>query len=136
MPKIKINGEILNCVHSFTYMYLGGSLSFSNSLDKEISTRIAKASASYGRLQKRVWSERGLIMETKCAMYKAVVLSTLLYGCKSWTLYRRHVTLLEQFNQSCLRRILDIKWFNKFQTLKCYKKPRCKALILCWHFPS
>lgn len=49
-PKIKIDGKILNCVDSFTY--LGSSLSSSNSLDKEISTRIAKASASYGRLQK------------------------------------------------------------------------------------
>ena len=84
-PKIKIDGKILNCVDSFTY--LGSSLSSSNSLDKEISTRIAKASASYGRLQKRVWCDRGLSIETKCAVYKAVVLSALLYGCESWTLY-------------------------------------------------
>ena len=62
-PKIKIDGKILNCADSFTY--LGSSLSSANSLDKEISTRIAKASASYGRLQKRVWCDRGLSIETK-----------------------------------------------------------------------
>ena len=71
-PKIKIDGRILNCVDSLTY--LGSSLSSSNSLDKEISTRIAKANASYGRLQKRVWCDRGLSIETKCAVCKAVVL--------------------------------------------------------------
>ena len=79
-PKIKIDGKILNCVDSFTY--LGSSLSSCNSLDKEISTRIAKAIASYGRLQKRVWCDRGLRIETKCAVCKAVVLSALLYGCE------------------------------------------------------
>ncbi|KAL8601457.1 hypothetical protein ACOMHN_000399 [Nucella lapillus] len=51
MPEIKIDGKVLNNVDSFTY--LGSSLSSSNSLDKEISNRIAKASASYGRLYKR-----------------------------------------------------------------------------------
>ena len=106
-PKIKIDGKILNCVDSFTY--LGSSLSSSNSLDKEISTRIAKANASYGRLQKRVWCDRGLSIEIKCAVYKAVVLSALLYGCESWTLYRRHTKLLDQFHQRCLRRIMNIK---------------------------
>ncbi|KAK2554279.1 hypothetical protein P5673_024283 [Acropora cervicornis] len=44
-PKIKIDGKILNCVDSLTY--LESSLSSSNSLDKEISIRIEKASASY-----------------------------------------------------------------------------------------
>ncbi|KAL8609001.1 hypothetical protein ACOMHN_059932 [Nucella lapillus] len=50
-PEIKIDGKVLNNIDSFTY--LGSSLSFSNSLDKEISNRIAKASASYGRLHKQ-----------------------------------------------------------------------------------
>ncbi|KAL8568596.1 hypothetical protein ACOMHN_006257 [Nucella lapillus] len=78
MPEIKIDGKVLNNVDSFTY--LGSSLSSSNSLDKEISNRIAKASASYGRLHKRVWNERGLKLETKCAVYRGVVLTALLYG--------------------------------------------------------
>ncbi|KAL8625309.1 hypothetical protein ACOMHN_030067 [Nucella lapillus] len=95
MSEIKIDGKVLNNVDSFTY--LGSSLSSSNSLDKEISNRIAKASASYGRLHKRVWNERGLNLETKCAVYRA--LTALLYGCESWTVYRRHVKLLDQFHQ-------------------------------------
>ena len=100
IPNIQIDGKVLNNVDSFTY--LGSTLSSNNSLDKEISSRIAKASASFGRLQKRVWKERGLRQDTKCAVYKAVVLTALLYGCESWTLYSKHVKLLEQFHQRCL----------------------------------
>ena len=73
MPEIKIDGKALNNVDSFTC--LGSSFSSSNILDKEISNRIAKASASYGRLHKRVWNERGLKLETESAVYRAVVLS-------------------------------------------------------------
>ena len=63
MPEIKIDGKVLNNVDSFTY--LGSSLSSSNCLDKEVSNRIAKACASFGRLHKRVWNERCLKIEKK-----------------------------------------------------------------------
>ena len=66
MPETKIDGKTLNNVDSSTY--LGSSLSSSNSLNKEVSNRIAKASASYGRLHKQVWNERGLKLEAKCAV--------------------------------------------------------------------
>ncbi|KAL8612753.1 hypothetical protein ACOMHN_033752 [Nucella lapillus] len=116
MPEIKIDGKVLNNVDSFTY--LGSSHSSSNSLDKEISNCIAKASASYRRLHKRVCNERGLKLETKCAVYRAVVLTALLYGCESLTVYRRHVKLLDQFHQRCLRRILNIKWYHRVSNVK------------------
>ena len=65
-PEILIDGKTLNNADSFTY--LGSILSASNSLDKEISSRIAKASASFGRLRKHVWNERGLRKETKLSL--------------------------------------------------------------------
>ena len=43
-------------------------------------------------------------------MYRAVVLTTLLYGSESWVTYRRHLRLLERFHQRCLRIILNIHW--------------------------
>ena len=85
MPEIKIEGKALNKVDSFTY--LCSSLSSSNNLDGEVSIHIAKASASYGRLHQRVWNERGLKLETKCAVCRDVILTALLYGCESWTAY-------------------------------------------------
>ena len=52
IPEIKIDGHVLNTVDSFTYM--ASNISSSGTLDKYISNRIAKASASIDRLYKRV----------------------------------------------------------------------------------
>eukprot|EP00061_Rhincodon_typus_P012046 g37509.t1 len=35
---------------------------------------------------------------------------TLLYGSETWTIYRRHLKALEQYQQRCLRKILRIRW--------------------------
>jgi len=43
------------------------------------------------RLEPRLWNERGARLSTKVAVYKAVVVATLLYGCESWNTSRRHV---------------------------------------------
>ena len=44
------------------------------------SLRIGKASGSFGKLTKRLWSERGVRLVTNINVYCAVVLPTLLYG--------------------------------------------------------
>ena len=79
-PSIMIDGAALKNVENFTY--LGSCLSSSGGLDTEISCRLSKASSAFGR---RVCRERGITHATKLAVYKAVVLQTLLYGCETWT---------------------------------------------------
>lgn len=115
-PIIHINGTQLKTVDEFTY--LGSCLSSSANLDSEISRRLAKANSSFGRLWTRVWQERGLNIQTKISVYKAVVLSALLYGCESWTLYRRHIKQLEQFHIRCLRRIMNISWQERITNIE------------------
>ena len=51
-----------------------------------------------------------------------------LYSCESWTLYRRHIKLLDQFHQRCLRRIMNIKWFNKVTNVKVLQKAKMKSI--------
>ena len=60
---------------------------------------------------------------TKIAVYQAVVLSTLLYGCESWVLYRRSVRRLDEFHMRCLRKIAGIKWQDR--------GPNTEVLRLC-----
>ena len=55
---------------------------------------------------------------TKINEFKAVVLTILFYGCETWTTYRRHVKLLEQFQQRCLRSICGIKWQDRVSNLE------------------
>jgi len=67
-----------------------------------------KASSSFDRLSKRLWNDCGIRLDTKAAVYKAAVLSVLLFGWESWTLYRRHISKLDQFHMKCLRQIAHI----------------------------
>ena len=129
-PSISIDDVTLKNVENFTY--LGSCLSSDASLDKEIAIRLSKASNSSGRMCSRVCNERDLKEETKIAVYSAVVLSSLLYGCESWTCYRRHHKKLDQFHLRCLRKILGITWMDKVSNqdvLRRANSPGVEALI-------
>ena len=106
-PTITIDNNPLKVTDKFTYLC---STTQNALIDDEISARIGKASGSFGKLTKRLWSERGVRLVTKINVYCAVVLPTLLYGCEVWTPYRRHIRRLDQFHMRCLRRIANIKW--------------------------
>ena len=49
----------------------------------------------------------------KRQLYKAMVLSVLLYGCETWMAYARHIRYLDRFHHLCLRRILGIQWSDR-----------------------
>ena len=110
-PVIFIEGKQLNAVELFKY--LGSIASNDASLDAEISARIAKATAAFGRLTKRLWKNRNVRLDTKISIYRASVVTSLLFGSETWTLKKRHITRLEKFHQTSLRRIARIRWFHK-----------------------
>ena len=107
-PNIFVYGKRLEVVREF--VYLGSTVSNDGSLDAEIKQRISKASKSFGGLEDRVWSDGDLTLATKMSVYRACVLSSLLYASETWTLYQSHVGQLERFHQHCLRHILGLKW--------------------------
>ena len=110
-PNIYIECTMLENVDRFPY--LGSYLSKSANIDVEIQHRIRCACFSYSRLKDLVFSERGFRTATNILVYKAVILTTLLYGCETWVVYRRHVKVLEQFQQRILRSILGIHWQDR-----------------------
>ena len=87
-----VDGNKLNSVPEFTY--LGSTISSDGCIDDEIESRMAKASASFGRLRQRLWNNHHVSMRVKDKIYRAIVLSTLLYGAEAWTVYRRQVKKL------------------------------------------
>ena len=62
--------------------------------------------------------QHNIQQSTKLAIYNAVVLTSLLYGCETWTLYRKHITLLERFHTRSLRSILRIRWQERVTNLE------------------
>ena len=108
---IMVDGNKLNSVLEFTY--LGSTISSDGCIDDEIQRRMAKASASFGRLRQRLWNNHHVSMRVKGKIYRAIVLSTLLYGAEAWTVYRRQVKMLHAFMMRHLRSIMRITWMDK-----------------------
>jgi hypothetical protein len=101
---VTIDGEVLNTMHKFKY--LGSYVSDDNKVDTEISHRIQMASAAYGKLKKRLWDSHDISLTTKLAVFRAVILPTLLYSMETMTLYRRHFNKLTNFQLRHLRQML------------------------------
>ncbi|KAI0217907.1 putative aarF domain-containing protein kinase 5 [Lamellibrachia satsuma] len=108
---IMVDGNKLNSVPEFTY--LGSTISSDGRIDAEIQRRMAKASASFGRLRQRLWNNHHVSTRVKGKIYQAIVLSTLLYGAEAWTVYRRQVKKLHAFMMRHLRSIMRLTWKDK-----------------------
>ena len=59
-------------------------------------------------------------------VYRAVVVTTILYGAETWVLYQKQIRLLELYHERCLRSILGLKW----QVLKRASLPSIEAILL------
>ena len=105
-PHISIDGTNFSSVEHFTY--LGSVISNDTTVINDLYNRLSKDSSSFERLPKRVWQSHLLRLSTKLQVYRAVVVTTLLYGAETWVLYRKQIRLLERFHQRCLRSILGI----------------------------
>ena len=106
-----VDGNKLNSVLEFTY--LGSTPSSDGCIDDEIQRRMAKASASFGRLRQRLLNNHNVSMRVKGKIYRAIVLSTLPYGAEAWIVYRRHLKKLHAFMMRHLRSIMKITWVDK-----------------------
>ena len=110
-PSINFNGSPLPTTKSFTY--LGSTVTHDASLDKEISNRIQAAYSSFARLRDRLWHRHGVKLSTKIAVYRAIILPTLLYSSETYILYRRHIKRLSKVLQRQLRSIMGIRWHDR-----------------------
>ena len=124
---ITVKGQRLQAVENFTY--LGSTLSRSANIEAEVINRVAKASRAFGRLKRSVWERRGISHRTKVKVYRAVVLTTLLYGCETWTIYRRHEKQLHQSHLRCLHSILNISWQDKIPDTEVLERAQLPSVI-------
>ena len=57
-----------------------------------------------------VFDCRDLTVETKLKVYNHCIISLMMYGRETWTIYRHHIKLLRTIQQRDLRSILKIRW--------------------------
>ena len=103
-----------------TFCYLGSRVTYRNTLDDELTARVAKAGAAFGQLSKRLW----MIMVYVWRPKSVAILSSLLYGSETWTPYRRRIKKLDNFHMKRLRRILNLQWQDRIPNTEILN--RCK----------
>ena len=91
----------------------------------EINSRIQAASGAFGGLGKPVWSQYGISVSTKCKVYKAIVLPTLLYSAETYTLYRCHFIKLSKVH---LRQILLISWKDHIPNVEVLRRANMSSI--------
>ena len=84
---IMVDGNKLNSLLEFTY--LGSIIVYHGCIDDDIQRRMAKASTYFDRLRQRLWNNHHVSMLVKGKVYRAIVLSNLLFESEAWTVYRR-----------------------------------------------
>ena len=84
---VMVDGNKLISVLEFTY--IGSTISNNGCIDDEIQRKMAKASASFSRVRQRLWNNHHVSVRVKGKIYRAIGLSTFLYGAEAWTVYRR-----------------------------------------------
>lgn len=94
-------------VKSFTY--LGSMVNESCTTTKEIERRINLGLFKFQQLRKPLWNQSSVSIETKLTVYKATVLSTVLYGSETWTCSDSDYAKLNAFHTKKLRSILGLK---------------------------
>ncbi|XP_076461747.1 uncharacterized protein LOC143294201 [Babylonia areolata] len=80
-PNITFKGQRVRAADRFTY--LGSTLSRNATIDEEVNSRIAKASATFDQLHNNVWNRRGISPETKLKVYRATYAAVRLWDLDS-----------------------------------------------------
>ena len=123
---ITLGGKALKEVSSFRY--LGSYIRDDNRLEAEISSRIARAASSFGKLRTRVWDSHDLQLHTKIAVYKAIILPILLYATETWCLYKGDIKRLDSFHMKCLRSILRVRWQDRVSNSEVLQRTKLSGI--------
>ena len=105
---IAVDNGLIEWVSEFPY--LGSLIADSGRMNVEIEKRLAGASKAFGALRQAVFKDAHLSLNTKRQVYRACVLSVLLYGSECWVPLRKHLKKLNTFHHRCLclRAVLGI----------------------------
>ena len=122
--QITMNGQQLEEITAFKY--LGAVLTKDGRSTTEIKTRLAIATSNMAKLSK-IWSSNNISFSSKIKLYRALVLSTLLYGCESWTLTAETTKRIQTFENKCYRRMLGISWKDRKTNDSVHKEITARA---------
>jgi hypothetical protein len=92
--------------------YLGCLIDRDGNDKCDVIARVEKASQAFGAVSSCVFKSGIITMRVKAAVYAAVVLSVLLYGCEAWALTEALLTRLRSFHRRCVREIAGVNMWK------------------------
>ena len=90
------------------FKYLGTTLTYQNSIQEEIKSRVKSRNACYHSVKNHL-SSRLLSKNLKIEIYRNIVLPVVLYGCETWSFTLREERWLRVFENMVLRKIFGRK---------------------------
>ena len=110
MERWQWNGKTVEVVTKF--VFLGVLITKDGLCDKEICRRIAMGKAAMGGLT-TVWKDRGIMLQTKVKLVKALVFPIVLYGAETWTMRKTERKKIDAFELWCWRRVMRVSWMER-----------------------
>ena len=107
-----------------SFKYLGSLLVPSLNSSAEVDKRLAAAGCAFGALRKCVFGNHDISYVVQGKVYRALVLSILLYGSECWTLTAKDRMRLIRFHRRCVRTICRV---SLRLTMRC--RIRTKTLL-------
>ena len=123
--ELEVNGEPVEQVSNF--VYLGVTISGDGRIDKDLDIRVQRAYGASHQLWK-IWNSRTIKTPTKIRIYRAAVISILLYGAEVWNTTNKQMKRFEVFHQISLRRILKIKWIYHVSNEEVLRRANIKSI--------
>ena len=120
-----MEAQSIEQVSNFTY--LGAIISADGTINRELSARIQKASGAFHQLGS-IWQSRNIRTPTKIRIYKAAVLTILLYGSEVWNTTKEQIQRFEVFYQRCLRKILKVEWLYFVSNAEVLERAKIKPV--------
>ena len=90
------------------FKYLGATVTYQNSIQEEIKSRLDSGSACYRSVQSVLCSSL-LSKNTKIEIHRTIILPLVLYGFENWSLTLREERRLKVFENRVLRKIFGPK---------------------------
>ena len=110
---VQLDEGPVEIVKSFTY--LGSNITDDGEVSEEVKCRIIKAARAFGCLRKAIFQNRHISVDTKRKVYRAAVLSVLLYGAETWTIKTDSLKRLSVFHNRCIRTIMGVTRYQQWK---------------------
>lgn len=120
---ISLQGREIKKVSNFKY--LGAMVA---SAEEDISHRISLAWTAYWQLGK-IWRSKHTPTALKINIFRAAVVTILLYGCETWVLTSELERQLNSFATRCYRGILGLSLFDHISNDQLYQRVNQPPLI-------